>query len=74
MNFYEMKYNDFYMQRLSWTAEQIAPTHFTNEEIQWAINETEYKYFGTYEFTDQQQMAVDILVWCAKEMIKKNGE
>lgn len=70
MNFYEMTYNDFYMQRKSWTVEQKSPIHFTNEEIQWAINETEYKYFGAYEFKDQQQMAVDILVWCAKSSIK----
>lgn len=70
MNFYEMTYNDFYMKRISWTAEQIAAIHFTKEEIEWAIYETEYKYFGTYEFTDQQQMAVDILVWCAKERAK----
>lgn len=70
MNFYEMTYNDFYMQRTSWTAEQKSPIYFTNEEIQQAIYETEYKYFGTYEFTDQQQMAVDILVWCARERLK----
>ena len=67
-NFYEMTYNDFDKHRLYY-GRSGAPIHFTKEEIEWAIYETEYKYFGTYEFTDQQQMAVDILVWCAKQLI-----
>lgn len=65
-------YNQFYMERLSWTSQQNVPNsiHFTKEEIEWAIDQTDYKYFGQYEFSDQQQMAVEILVWAAKEMIK----
>lgn len=63
-------YNQFYMERTSWKAEQKAPINFTKEEIEWAIEQTKYKYFGSYEFSDQQEMAVEILVWAAKEMIK----
>lgn len=70
MIFNEWTYNQFYMERTSWSAEQKAPIHFTKEEIEWAIEQTEYKYFGSYEFSDQQTMAVEILVWAAKGIIK----
>lgn len=70
MIFNEWTYNQFYMERTSWSAEQKAPIHFTKEEIEWAIEQTKYKYFGSYEFSDQQEMAVEILVWATKEMIK----
>ena len=48
MIFDHWTYNQFYMERTSWSAEQKAPIHFTTEEIQWAIEQTEYKYFGSY--------------------------
>lgn len=70
MIFDHWTYNQFYMERTSWSAEQKGAIHFTTEEIQWAIEQTEYKYFGSYEFSDQQEMAVVILVWVAKERIK----
>ena len=72
MIFDHWTYNQFYMERLSWTSQQNVPNsiHFTTEEIQWAIEQTQYKYFGSYEFTEQQQMAVEILVWVAKERMK----
>jgi hypothetical protein len=58
------------MERTSWSAEQKAPIHFSTEEIQWAIEQTEYKYFGSYAFDDRQEIAMEIIVWAAKEMIK----
>lgn len=70
MIFDHWTYNQFYMERTSWSAEQKAPIQFTKEEIEWAIKQTEYKYFGSYEFSDQQQMAVEILVWVANGFIK----
>lgn len=60
-------YNQFYMERTSWSAEQKAPIHFTKEEIEWAIEQTEYKYFGCYEMSDQQEMAMEILLWVVKQ-------
>lgn len=70
MIFDHWTYNQFYMERTSWSAEQKAPIHFTKEEVEWAIEQTEYKYFGSYEFSDQQIIAVEILVCAAKGMIK----
>lgn len=63
-------YNQFYMERTSWSAEQKAPIHFTVEEIEQAVAQTEYKYFGSYEFTDQQEMAMEILLWVVKQSMK----
>lgn len=74
MNFTEMSYHDFYMDRTSWTAQQKSPIFFTKEEVQWAVKQTDYKYFGDYEFSDQQKMAVDILVWVAQEKIREYEE
>ena len=71
MIFDHWTYNQFYMERTSWNAEQKAPIHFTTEEIQWAIEQTEYKYFGEYEMTDQQEMAVEILVWVSQQVVAK---
>ncbi|MCY1440348.1 hypothetical protein D9M71_566200 [compost metagenome] len=70
MIFNEWTYNQFYMERTSWSAEQKAPIHFTKEEIEWAIEQTEYKYFGSYEFSDQQQIAMEIILWKVKESLK----
>lgn len=71
MIFDHWTYNQFYMERTSWSAEQKAPIHFTVEEIEWAVAQTEYKYFGSYEFTDQQEMAVEILLWVVKQSMKE---
>jgi len=70
VNFKELTYDQFWMERLSWKAEEKGIA-FTKEEIQWAVYQTEYKYFGDYEFSDQQRMAVDILVWAAEQQIGK---
>jgi hypothetical protein len=59
------------MERTSWSAEQKAPIYFTKEEIEWAIEQTEYKYFGYYEFSDQQEMAMEIILWKVKESLKE---
>lgn len=39
------------------------------EEIEWALSETNYKYFGDYEFSDNQRKAVEILEKAAKDFI-----
>jgi hypothetical protein len=62
------------MERTSWSAEQKAPIHFSVEEIQWAIEQTEYKYFGQYEFSDQQEMAMEILLWVVKQSMKEKPD
>lgn len=71
MLFDHWTYNQFYMERTSWSAEQKAPIHFTKEEIEWAIEQTEYKYFGSYEFSDQQEIAMEIILWKVKESLKE---
>lgn len=57
-----------------WTYDQFYLMHgdtgFTKDEIEWALKQIDYKYFGMYEFSDQQSMAVDILEWVAKEYLK----
>lgn len=61
--FYAMTYEEF----------QLDSRHnqsFSKEEIEWALYEINYKYFGSYEMTDQQCMAVDILEWVTKEYLK----
>ena len=45
-------------------------TRPTDEEIRSAIKATEYKYFGDYEFTDDQHAAVDVLVRAAQSVIR----
>ena len=67
MIFNSWTYNQFWLARLSVDAQ---PTHFTKDEVEWALKEIDYKYFGQYEFSDQQKMAVDILEWVAKEYLK----
>lgn len=45
--FYRMTYDQF----------QLSPCYkkgFSKEEIEWALYEANYRYFGSYEFTDQQ--------------------
>lgn len=62
-----MTYPDFYMDRTSWIAKSKGPILFTKEEIEWAAKQTEYKYFGDYEFSDNQKIAVEILVWASSQ-------
>jgi hypothetical protein len=45
----------------------ISKEHRANIEA--AIKETEYKYFGMYEFTEAQHNAVDLLVSVAQAML-----
>lgn len=63
--FYAMTYDQF-QRSLPYTE------GFSKEEIEWALYEINYKYFGSYEFTDQQSMAVDILEWVAKQALAKD--
>lgn len=44
-------------------------TRPTDEEIRSAIKATEYKYFGDYEFTEDQHAAVDVLVRAAQVLL-----
>ena len=39
------------------------------EDITAAIKQTEYKYFGDYEFSESQQEAVDVLVRASVELM-----
>ena len=63
-------YNDFWMERMSWTAMENGTNIFTKEDIEWALSMTDYKYFGHYELDDKQKMAVDILVWAAQKYLE----
>lgn len=63
--FYAMTYNEFQLERRE---------EFSKEEIEWALYEINYKYFGSYEFTDQQSMAIDVLEWVAIEFLKPKQE
>lgn len=67
MIFNNWSYNQFWLARLSLDAQ---PINFTKDEIEWALKQIDYKYFGDYEFSNQQKMAVDILEWVAKEYLK----
>lgn len=64
--FHSLSYDEFQTKRLY--PKELCT--FSKEEVEWALYETEYKYFGMYEFTDQQAMALDILEWAAKDYIK----
>ena len=55
-------YNQFWLERLSHDAIQNGKNHFTKEEIQWALKQADYKYFGDYEMDDNQRIAVSIMV------------
>ena len=57
-------------------AQQTAPrpqpsgeTRWTDEELRSAIKATEYKYFGDYEFSEEQHAAVDVLVRAAQALL-----
>ena len=44
-------------------------TRPTDEELRSAIKATEYKYFGDYEFSEEQHAAVDVLVRAAQALL-----
>lgn len=53
------------------TPESVEPTL---EAIRSAIKATEYKYFGDYEFSDDQRAAVDVLVAVAEARLASTQE
>ncbi|MRL69856.1 hypothetical protein, partial [Brevundimonas sp. SPF441] len=55
--------------RYSHRPQPSGETRPTDEEIRSAIKATEYKYFGDYEFTEDQHTAVDILVRAAQVLL-----
>lgn len=63
-HFHSQTYDQFYLERVA------SQKGFIRSEIEWALKEIDYKYFGDYEFSDQQKMAVDILEWVAREYLK----
>ncbi len=67
MIFEHWTYSQFYLERIATNAKIKV---FSREEVEWALKQINYKYFGSYEFTDQQSMAVDILEWAVKEYLK----
>ncbi len=67
MIFENWTYKQFYMERIATDANT---KNFSRFEIEWALKQIDYKYFGDYELSDQQAMAVDILEWAAKEYLK----
>lgn len=73
IKFNEQTYNQFWLERLPWMATEKEDVYFTDEERKWALMQTGYKYFGFYEFTEQQKIAVAILEWCAEYINKLEG-
>ncbi len=67
MIFEHWTYSQFYLERIATNAKIKA---FSNQEVEWALKQINYKYFGEYPLTDQQSMAIDILEWVAKEYLK----
>ncbi len=67
MIFENWTYKQFYMERIATDANT---KNFSRFEIEWALKQIDYRYFGQYELTHQQLMAVDILEWTAKEYLK----
>ena len=63
-------YDEFWLERLSYEPKQKG-IYFSREEREWALKQTDYKYFGYYEFDDKQRIAVAILGWCAEYMNKE---
>ena len=55
-------YQHFWLERLSYDAIQNGKSQFTKEEIQWALKQADYEYFGDYEMDDNQRIAVSIMV------------
>jgi Lar family restriction alleviation protein len=55
-----------------WNRRAAQPVVLSDEQIsdlKNAISETEYKYFGCYEFTEKQHTAVDVLIEVARMVI-----
>ncbi len=67
MIFENWTYKQFYMERIATDANTKS---FSRFEIEWALKQIDYRYFGDYALSDQQSMAVDILEWVAKEYLK----
>ena len=68
---YYKDYNSFWLERLSYGKVR----EFTKEEIRWAIKQIEQdKYFGYYELSENQRIAVDVLVWVAEEILRLNDQ
>lgn len=42
-------------------------------ELEAAIRKTEYKYFGDYEFSEDQRAAVDVLVAFAQSYLDRSA-
>ena len=64
-------YNQFWLERLSYDAIQNGKNLFTKEEIQWALKQSAYEYFGDYEMNDNQRIAVSIMMQvCEDELVR----
>lgn len=66
-------YNQFWLERLSYDAIQNGKNQFTKEEIQWALKQADCKYFGDYEFSDNQRIAVSIMVQVCEDELGRMG-
>lgn len=64
-----MSYEEFHCERMSWLITQTKPLHFTDKEVMWAALAVKAGIFDGDECWDQQQIALDILVWCAQEVL-----
>ena len=64
-------YNDFWMERMSWSAMESGANIFTKEEIEWALRwADDDHHFGDGELDDKQKMVVDVLVWAAQKYLE----
>lgn len=64
-------YNHFWLERLSHDAIQNGKNHFTKEEIQWALKQADYEYFGDYAMDDNQRIAVSIMVQVCEDELSR---
>ena len=60
---------DFELMASALRPQPSGETRPTDEEIRSAIKATEYKYFGDYEFTEDQHAAVDVLVRAGQALL-----
>lgn len=64
-------YNEFWMERMSWSAMENGTNMFTKEEVEWALRWVDDDHhFGDAELCDKQRVAVDILVWAAQKYLE----
>lgn len=66
-------YQHFWLERLSYEAIQKGLNRFTEDEIRWAVKQADYKYFGDYEMTDNQRIAVSIMVQVCEDELGRMG-